>query len=654
MKKRRWFCLLLCLCLIMTMGVSAYGVYLPDVTSEMSDPDYWSEMQKEPDKLLMTWDQIVSQNELNIAARDTNMFDLKSQPETFDGIAQREALATSGQSDANYYLGWTYDSRGEKVEQAFYDKMISNMADPDALREQPMEYAVAVNRTTLHNFPSDEQILDDPADPDFDYQHLTAVRINEPLVILGRSADGKYCLARSACCPGWVPVEDIAICKDKEEWLQAWDFNPENALIVWGSYTTAASNYAPEMSRRLLTQGTVLERAELEDRNTLVNNRAAYNNYVVYLPVRNEDGSYAKKLCLIAENAQVSEGYLPLTKTNLSRVVISHLGEMYGWGGMLMTDDCSGYIRNVYKCFGLELARNTTWQSAMPVFYMSIEGFSFEKKKAVIRKLPLGATLFFKGHEMMYLGCVGDNLYVISASSSIMNPDVEGERQRSRGVIINTLNIKRANGNTWLQDLSGVNVPYYPFNRSLLDSTEMDDVEVDDWYYDAVQWALNNLVTEGTAEKLFSPEMICNRAQIITFLWRANGMPEPSGTDIPFTDVQTNDYFYKAVQWAVENKITSGTSESAFSPDHLCTRGQAVTFLYRSQEDPSSADMVNSFIDVTEDAYYYYPVQWAVRENITNGTSETSFSPDKNCTRAQIVTFLYRNHLTVDKEESTD
>lgn len=649
MKRRRVFTFLLCLCIVMTMGISVYGVYLPDVTSEMSRPGYWTAMQKEPDTVLLTKEEISAQNELNIAARGTNMFDLKTQPETFDGVAQRDALATSGKADADYYLGWTYNSKGEKVDQAFYDEMIQNMQDPDALQEQPMEYAIAVNRTTLHSFPSDEQILDDPADPDFDYQHLTAVRVNEPLVILGHSADGKYCLARSVCCPGWVPVEDIAICKDKEEWLQAWDFDPEDSLVVWGSYTTAASNYAPEMSRRLLTQGTILERAELEDRNTLVNNRGAYNNYVVYLPVRNEDGSYEKKLCLIAESAQVSEGYLPLTVENISRVALSHLGDMYGWGGMLLVDDCSGYIRNVYKCFGLELARNTNWQSSMPVFYMSIDGFSAEKKIAVIRKLPLGATLFFNGHEMMYLGCVNDNLYVVSASSSIMNPDVEGKRQRSRGVIINTLNIKRANGNTWLQDLSGVNVPYYSLNHSLVDSTGIDDVNTDDWYFDAVQWALNNLVTEGTSDHLFSPDLTCTRAQMVTLLWRANGMPEPSSEDNPFNDITEDDYFYKAVKWAAEKKITSGTSDNTFSPDVSCTRGQAVTFLYRSQEDPVQADLTNPYTDVEENMYYYNPVLWAVQEKITNGTSETSFSPDANCTRAQIVTFLYRRYQEESK-----
>ena len=641
-KTRKWLALLLCFSVMMVFSITAYGVYLPEVTSEMSSPRYWYSLQEDPDELLMTREEIEAQNALNIAADGTNMYDLKNAPEVFDGVAQRDALLVSGRSDADYYLGWTFQSNGEKADEAFYQAMIDNSQDPGALQEQPVEYAIAVNRTTLHTYPSDEQILDDPEDPDFDYQHLTGVRVNEPLVILAHSADGKFCLGQSVCCSGWVSVEDIALCRDRQEWLQAWDFDPEQVLVVWGNYTTAASNYAPEISRRYLTQGTVLEQVELEDRNTLVNNRAAYNNYVVNMPVRNEEGLYEKKLCLIAESARVSDGYLPMTKKNIARAAFTQLGDMYGWGGMLMVDDCSGYVRNVYKCLGLELARNTTWQMVMPVFFTNLKGLSPEKKKAVIRKLPLGATLFFSGHEMMYLGSVGDSLYVISASSSIMNPDVEGKRQRARDVMISTLDIRRANGKSWLEDMTGANVPYYSADQKLVDPSLMEDVEADDWYYEPVQWAVGNLITEGTSKTQFSPDLVCNRAQMVTFLWRASGMPEPASADNPFKDVQKDDYYYKAVQWAVENQITSGTAEDAFSPDQECTRGQAVTFLYRSQEEPPVTDPSNPFTDVEEGAYYYNPVLWAVQNEVTKGTSETAFSPDEYCTRTQIVTFLYR------------
>ena len=152
--------LLLCLCLMLSLGTAAFGAYMPDVTSDMSRPSYWSDLQPDPSAVLMTPEEIAAQNDANIAAPGTNMFDLKNAPETIDGVSQREALQRSGRADADYYLGWTFQTDGSAADEAFYDAMIENMDDPDALAEQPVRYAVAVNRTTLHTFPSNEQILD--------------------------------------------------------------------------------------------------------------------------------------------------------------------------------------------------------------------------------------------------------------------------------------------------------------------------------------------------------------------------------------------------------------------------------------------------------------------------------------------------------------
>jgi len=167
------------------------------------------------------------------------------------------------------------------------------------------------------------------------------------------------------------------------------------------------------------------------------------------------------------------------------------------------------------------------------------------------------------------------------------------------------------------------------------------DVFADDYYYDAVQWAVKGGITTGTDATHFSPDMKCDRAQMVTFLWRASGCPEPATTDCPFSDVSENTYFYKAVQWAVENGITKGTSETTFSPFETVNRAQAVTFLYRLADGKVMNDS-NSFTDVAEDAYYANAVQWAVENGITKGTSETTFSPEEPCLRSQIVTFMYR------------
>ena len=167
------------------------------------------------------------------------------------------------------------------------------------------------------------------------------------------------------------------------------------------------------------------------------------------------------------------------------------------------------------------------------------------------------------------------------------------------------------------------------------------DVPANAYYYDAVLWAAEEGITGGVDAAHFAPNAPCTRAQAVTFLWRAAGSPEPKSTEMPFVDVPADAYYHDAVLWAVEQGITKGTSDTTFSPDATCTRGQIVTFLWRSQKSPASGS-VNPFADVAADAYYADAVLWAVREDITNGTSSTTFSPDATCTRAQIVTFLYR------------
>lgn len=171
------------------------------------------------------------------------------------------------------------------------------------------------------------------------------------------------------------------------------------------------------------------------------------------------------------------------------------------------------------------------------------------------------------------------------------------------------------------------------------------DVEEDAFYYDPVLWAYHHdpRITAGVTETTFVPNGEATRAQVVTFLWRAAGNPEPKASENPFADVPDDVYYTKAVQWASEEGITNGTSATTFSPDKTCTRGEFVTFLYRMAGSPAAAEETeNPFTDIKETAFYYHSVLWAVEKEVTNGTSATTFSPDKLCTRGEIVTFLYR------------
>jgi len=166
------------------------------------------------------------------------------------------------------------------------------------------------------------------------------------------------------------------------------------------------------------------------------------------------------------------------------------------------------------------------------------------------------------------------------------------------------------------------------------------DVPTDAYYYEAVKWAQKKGITGGIGDGLFGPNQPCTRAQIVTFLWRAAGSPEPEGTAAGMTDVAAGSYYEKAVAWAIENGITTGTADGKFSPNAPCIRAQSMTFLFRASK--ASADGAPAFSDVAADAYYAEAVKWATDNGITNGTTSSTFSPGSGCTRAQIVTFLWR------------
>ena len=172
-------------------------------------------------------------------------------------------------------------------------------------------------------------------------------------------------------------------------------------------------------------------------------------------------------------------------------------------------------------------------------------------------------------------------------------------------------------------------------------SFSFHDVTRFDYYYDSVKWAADNGIASGTSRFAFSPDAVCTRAQTVTFLWRAAGSPLPRYRVSPFTDVHSYDYYYEAVLWAVEQGITTGLTATTFGPDETVTRGQVATFLYRAAS-AAKPNTFNPFTDVKPTAYNYGAILWAYDNRITTGTSTTTFSPDAFCTRAQIVTFLYR------------
>ncbi len=168
------------------------------------------------------------------------------------------------------------------------------------------------------------------------------------------------------------------------------------------------------------------------------------------------------------------------------------------------------------------------------------------------------------------------------------------------------------------------------------------DVRETHFFHDPVLWAVEQGITSGTTDTTFSPYGVCNRAQVVTFLWRAAGSPAPESREMPFEDVADGTWYTDAVLWAVEQGITSGTTDTTFSPNGVCNRAQVVTFLWRAAGSPAHGLQENPFTDVAEGIWYAAPVLWALENGVTSGASDTTFNPTGECLRAQVVTFLYR------------
>ena len=629
------------LVLMLTGGLPVYGVeYFPDVTEEMARAAYWSDRQEDPTAILAAPEEIRRINQAAYAAEGTYLADLKQLPEVFDGIAENEKVLQEARENRDWLLGWTYDSTGAELTEEDFDALIAACDDPAAKREMRVRYAVAAVRTAMLVYPTDEPILDDPADLDFDYRYNTGLRVNEPLLLYTVSADGRWYYARGTCLAGWVRAEDVAVCADRAEWLGAWDIPENRLLVVYGDKVyTEASNNAPETANRLLTMGTTLELGKAETPASLVGNRVTWHNYVVYLPVRRADGSYEKQQTLIPATKKVHAGYLPLTKENIAAVAFEALGTAYGWGGMLLAEDCSGYVCSIYKCFGLELARNTTWQELMPVAGRDISFTSNEEKRIILDGLPLGSVLFFNGHEMLYLGSENGRYYVINAASSMMNPWDAAARQRSRVVAVNTLDARRTNGKSWLSELSYINVPYLSADTPLAPDWA--------WYHAGVAYCLDNGLMEAEDGEFRVYDAVTRR-ELLEALWRFAGAPEKRG-EMPFSDVPADASYSAAVRWAAEAGIAEGCRDGDFQPERPVTREELAAALYRLKQallpepDAAFGIGISDYADAEAVSEWARDaMEWARGAGLIYGTAPDILSPGETATRAQLAAVLFR------------
>jgi len=288
-----------------------------------------------------------------------------------------------------------------------------------------------------------------------------------------------------------------------------------------------------------------------------------------------------------------------------------------------------GHQVTAIRCYhsAVTKAAENVWTFPMPKFKEEVH-VTFAPivyPVTVERELAMGGVAYLDAEgatigQTVTLTCVPDEGYRVAR---ITGADVTGNGDNTYSFVMDAAPVE-------------LKVLFLRENNPFLDVNETH------FYHDPVLWAVENGITNGVDATHFGPNGVCNRAQVVTFLWRAAGEPEPEATENPFTDVVAGSFYEKAVLWALQSGVTTGTSATTFGPDAVCSRGQVVTFLYRANGSPELSDPENPFEDVDESDFYYKAVLWALENGVTTGADATHFNPDGQCLRAQVVTFLYR------------
>lgn len=449
---------------------SANITYASGVTPEMCGTDYWkNKLGDDSDRLLMSVPQIDALNKKMLAEPNTCMNDIENMPSSYEATASERTIPTRA-----LYVN------GEKINNdEYFGKMINAMLTTGYSGMTDTQYAVVTKRANMKDWPTEDIVGYSPDDTDDELQN-SSMNVNEPFVIRQKCViDGKTFYNGSTFnCSGWVPADCLAICATKQEWLDAWKVNTaagDFIVVTQDKIVLEPSMYVPDISEVKLMLGTVLKLVPKSEMPQTVAERGTWNNYVVYLPTRDENGNYKRQYALISQHCNVSVGFLPLTQANVLDTAFSCLGNRYGWGGMLDSMDCSAYTRHIYRCFGLELPRNTTWQTQIPDHVSYLSGMSSEEKTAFIEKLPVGSLLMFKGHITVYIGSENGKAYVISDTGSLSDSEGELKVIGQMSVIITPLTVRRGNGSTWLENM----IYAVSFDDSTTDTFVYGDADAD-------------------------------------------------------------------------------------------------------------------------------------------------------------------------------
>lgn len=433
------------------------------VTEEMCEATYWNALSPNlSGTILMDATKINQFNASALKTEGCHMNDLTAMDASYDGTELKNTLASTIIAEAPtkpiYVNGIATDTT------SYYNIISQTVTTTGWDGINYPKYALGVSQTQIKSIPTTDYIGYSETDSD-DEIVLSSLKVNEPFLV-------KQCAVVNNCVfywgysnnvSGWVLGNDLAFCGGKTEWLDMWDtdISGKDFIVVTTDYfTLSESHYAPATSGVKLTMGTTLKLVPDKDIPRNIGMRGTWNNYVVYLPTRDANGNCIKQMALIAQNKDVNVGYLPMTSSRIVDLSFKYLGDTYGWGGMLDSVDCSALVRNVYKCFGLEMPRNTNWQKEVPSTCTNVGELDMATKNAVISQSIPGTPLYLSGHTMICLGTINGTCYVISALGSTSDSNGYLDVISQNTVAVTPLTVRRKNGTTWLENINGIVEPW--------------------------------------------------------------------------------------------------------------------------------------------------------------------------------------------------
>ncbi|MEN6325514.1 MAG: SH3 domain-containing protein [Syntrophomonas sp.] len=540
---------------------------MDNVTDPMLKAQFWVNQINSPNEIIMSLAEIANLNQEIAEKSDTYVYNLSTLPDSYSK-SQLNKMVDQKIPETDYYVD------GKPLTQEYWDKLKENLNLKGIAENNQVRYGFTVRRTNLKIFPTADIISDDSNDLAYDEFQNSGILINEPVLVLHQSADSQWLYIMMQNCSGWALVNDIALCPDKDTWLK--NQNYSDFMVVTGNKIKLEPDpYAPEMSELELAMGSILEFVNSSELPQSINERALYDNYVVKIPTRGSTGDLIYKLALIPVSRDISCGFLPYTRANILKQAFKMHGDRYGWGGMLNSRDCSQLVVEVYRCFGINLPRNTESQVKVPCKTASFGSLDIENRNNLLDNLAPGSLLLFPGHVMIYLGMYQGKYYVISDLGSFAQFDANSSKAnviRTRSVVVNELGIKRANGKSWIECLT---------IGKQIEKSKFEDIDKYE-EKEAIENLADKFILSGNGNHLLRPAAPLTRAEFSVMLCRAlslNG--DKNYAREKFSDLKDNwsEGFIGAV---AKEELMLGTAPNQFAPGSYINKDEITVIMGRA------------------------------------------------------------------------